>query len=134
MMDPMPEGTRALVDQAVDHVSQDLFRSADVPLARSDELLAAIQGDAVRSVLAARIEQIFKHGHTPEHDFMLPIGWLGKEARDRLMMASDCLYAEKRNLPVARRRAAAAAAMALAFIDRIDAEMANEPKPAEDGE
>ena len=133
-MEPMPEGNRALVDQAVEEAAQSLFTAADVPLARSDEILAAIQGPAIRAVLEKRIEQIIKHGHTADGDFMMPLPRLGKEARDRLMMAGDCLYGEKRNLVVARRRAAIAGALVLAFIDRIDAEIAIQPTTPEPGQ
>jgi hypothetical protein len=136
-MEPMPEGTRAIVDQAVDEAAQTLFSAADVPIARADELLKALQGPAVRAVLEARVEQIIKHGHTAEGDWMLPLGMLGKESRDRLAMAGDCLYGDRRDLKIARRRAVVGVALGLAFIDRLDAEVAHEaaaaPKPSGEG-
>jgi hypothetical protein len=82
-------------------------------------------------VLEARIEQIVKHGHTAESDARQPLGMLPREARDRLQMGCDCLHGERRNLPVARRRFARAAALLLAAIDQIDLQMALEPKEAE---
>lgn len=124
-------GTSPLVDQAINEAAQTLFSAVDVPLARSDEFLAAIQGPAVRAVLEARIEQIVKHGHTAEGDAWQPLGMLPREARDRLQMGCDCLHGERRNLPVARRRFARAAALLLAAIDQIDLQMALEPKEAE---
>lgn len=122
MMD-LPPGTHAIVDQAVEEAAQNLFAAADLPLARSGELLAALQGPAVRAVLEARIEQIVKHGHDATHDADLPIGWLPRHAREMMQMALDCLHPVKPDLPVARRRVARAAALCLAAIDRIDVEM-----------
>ncbi|HVM38311.1 MAG TPA: hypothetical protein VM265_07995 [Sphingomicrobium sp.] len=123
MTEPMPEGSRALVDQAVDEAAQTLFGAADVPIARRGELLAALQGPAVRSVLELRLEQMVKHGHTLEGDLDLPIGWLANDARIRLQSALDVINAgpERRNLPVARRRVATAAALCLAALDVLDA-------------
>jgi hypothetical protein len=127
-MEPMPEGNRALVEQAAEEAAQSLFSASDVPLARAEEILAAIQGAAVRSVLEARIEQIVKHGHTAQVDARQPLGMLPREAKDRLQMGCDCLGGERRNLPVARRRFARAAALLLAAIDQIDLQMELEPK------
>ena len=136
MTEPMPEGSRAIVDEAVDEAAQTLFSAADggsasgqsslselIPLARTAELLAALQGPAVRSVLELRLEQMVKHGHTLEGDLDLPHGWLANDARIRLQSALDLINAgpERRNLPVARRRVAAAAALCLAAIDVLDA-------------
>lgn len=121
-MDQMPEGTRAIVNQAVEEAGQSLFAAADVPLARTDELLAAVQGPAIRAVLEARIEQIVRHGHDREHDEMLPITRLPQLAREQLSMALDTSLTagERRDLRVARRRLARSAAMCLAAIDRLD--------------
>jgi hypothetical protein len=82
MTDPIPSGTRAIVDQAVEEAAQTLFSAADVPLARTDELLAAIQGPSLRAVLEFRVEQIVKHGYTAENDAMLPLLWLPRQATD----------------------------------------------------
>lgn len=122
-----PKGDREIVDEALNHAAQSLFSAADVPLARAEELLAALTGSAVRAVLEARIEQIVKHGHDAASDAMLPLGMLPREAKDRLQMGCDCLYGERRNLPVARRRFARAAALLLAAIDQIDLQMRSEP-------
>jgi hypothetical protein len=133
---PLPDhrdmpGNRSIVQAGLDEARQTLFSAADVPLARTDELLAAVQGPAVRSVLEARIEQIVTHGHTLEQDSRLPIGLITREARDRLQMGCDCLAPPRRNLPIARRRLARAAALLLAAIDQIDLQMKLEPGKSE---
>lgn len=120
-MDQMPEGTGAIVDQAVEEAGQTPFAAADVPIARTDELLAAIQGPAVRAALEARIDQIVRHGHDREHDEMLPITRLPQLAREQLSMALDVMGSDdRRNLAVARRRIARGVAIGLAAIDRLD--------------
>lgn len=120
-----PTGTRAIVDEAVEEAAQTIFSAADVPLARAGELLAAIQGPAMRAVMEMRIEQIVKHGHTAEGDRMLPISLLPDEARKMAAAACDLIVAtgERRNLPVARKRLARAAALCMAAIDRLDVAM-----------
>ena len=123
-MEPgLPAGTHAIVDQAVEEAGQTLFSSADVPLARADELLALLQGPAVRSVLETRVEQVVKHGHTLEGDLDMPTGWLANEAKADLVIALDLINAgpDRRDLPRARKRVARAAAMCLAALDVLDA-------------
>jgi hypothetical protein len=56
---------------------------------------------------------------------------LPKEAKDRISMGMDCLYGDRRNLAVARRRFARSAALLLAAIDQIDLQMNLEPKEGE---
>lgn len=128
MSEGMPPGSRAIIQDGLDEAGQSLFSAADVPLARAEELRAAVAGNAVRAVLEARIEQIVKHGHSAEGDARLPLGILPREAKDRLQMGMDCLHGERRNLPVARRRFARAAALLLAAIDQLDLQMQLEPK------
>jgi hypothetical protein len=88
-MTELPPGTNAIVDAALEDVAQTLFTAADVPLMRSEELLAALQGPAMRSLMHMRIEQIVKHGHTAENDLMLPLMWLPKQAKDHAQIACD---------------------------------------------
>lgn len=123
MMDSLPPGTHALVDQAVEEAAQTLFDVADAPLARSDELLDAIQGPAVRAVLEARIGQILKQGHTRENDAMLSIVALPDKAIEMARIARSRIgvTGADRNLKAARKSLAAAAALCLAAIDRLDA-------------
>jgi hypothetical protein len=122
-MENLPPGTGAIVEAAAEEVAQTLFSSADVPLARSDEMLAAIQGPTLKAVLAMRIEQILKHGHTAENDLMLPILWLPKQAKDQALAATEAIgvTGNGRDLALAKRRLARAAALCMAAIDRIDA-------------
>lgn len=126
-----PASTRAIVQDGLDEAAQTLFSAADVPLARAEELRAAVTSPAVRAVLETRIEQIVKHGHTAESDACLPLGILPREAKDRLIMGMDCLHGDRRNLPIARRRFARAAALILASIEQLDLQMQLEPKEAE---
>lgn len=131
MTEGMPPGNKAIVDAAVDEAAQTLFTAADVPLARADELLAAIQGPAVRAVLEMRVEQMVKHGHTLDADLDLPLYWLVQDARIRLQSAVDLINAgpQRRNLPVARLRVVRALAVGLAAIDVLDATMNAEAQP-----
>jgi hypothetical protein len=132
-MTELPPGMRAIVDAAVVEHAQSLFTAADVPLARTDELLAALQGPAMRAVMEMRVEQIVRHGHTAENDAMLPIGWLPRDAQDTVQAARDLMIAgpERRDLGTARRRLVKAAAILLAAIDRLDGAIAAEPKAKE---
>jgi hypothetical protein len=126
-MTELPPGTNAIVDAALDDVTQTLFTAADVPLMRSEELLAALQGPAMRSLMHMRIEQIVKHGHTAENDLMLPILWLPKQARDHAQIACERIgvTGRDRDLELAKRALARSAALCLAAIDRIDAGISN---------
>lgn len=121
----MPPGTASIVQASLDEARQTLFSAADVPLASTEELLAAISGPALNAVLEARIEQIVKHGHTPAQDAAMPLKVLPHHARSMILDATDLMDPGcRRNLTVARRRIAKAAAMLLAAIDRIDVELA----------
>lgn len=123
MNEPLPAGTNAIVDEAMDEAAQSLFSAAGVPMACTDELLAAVQGPAVRAVLEARIEQIVKHGHSVESDLDLPIGWLPDKVRTTAMAAAEVLSGlnPHRDLRLARRRMVVAVAIGLAAIDVLDA-------------
>lgn len=109
-----------LIDGAMEEAPQALIASP-APIARTDELLRAIQGPALRAVLDARIEQIVTHGHDAESDAFLAIDRLPRLAREQAQMALEVLgHDERRNIPVAKRRLARAAAMMMAAIDRLD--------------
>lgn len=120
------EAERA-VDQAVDGAAQILLGS-DVPMAKAEELLAVLQGPAVRDVLRIRAEQIVEHGHSLADDLVYPRCWLVNDAKGRLAAALDNINAPppKRDLPLARRRIARAAAVLLAALDVLDAVIAEE--------
>lgn len=133
MMEPLTEGTAHIVQAGLDEGRQTLFDCGGpsaptgppmaeiVPLARTDELLLAVSGPAVKAVLEKRIEQMVKFGHTVEGDLDLPLGWLPNDARIRLQSACDAINSGERNLQLARRRVVTAAALCLAAIDVIDA-------------
>lgn len=127
MTEPIPEGTRAIVDEGAEEAAQSLFSAADVPLARRDELLAAVQGPAVRSVLEARIRHIVKNGHTAEADAGIdPYRLLDKAVEMMRVARSRCGVTDTTpaSLAGARKTAADACALGLAVIDRIDLELA----------
>jgi hypothetical protein len=108
--------------RAMRHLRVASCAAADVPLARADELLAAIAGPAVRRVLEMRIEQIVKHGHSAENDETLPLLWLPKQARrDHAQIACDRIgvTGKDRNLEAAEKSLARTAALCLAALDRI---------------
>jgi hypothetical protein len=92
---------------------------------RAAELARALSGPAARLVGEMRLEQILKFGHDAENDSMLPIDRLPWLARERMVRAMDLIRAtgEGRNLAVARKDLARAAAMCLAAIDRLDLAM-----------
>jgi hypothetical protein len=114
----------------LDQAAQSLFSAADVPLASAEELRALVTGPAVKAVLEARIAQVVKHGHTPANDAELPIKHLPANARSMIIDTLDLLEGPRRNLVVAKRRLAKAAAMLIAAIERVDVELAKE---GEDG-
>lgn len=123
-MEPMP-GTTPIIDSAIEEGAQTLFSAADVPLASTDQLLALIQGPAMRAVIEARIEQVVKHGHTPEGDADRPLRLLPNNARQMILDTLDLLDpGGRQNLVVGRRRLARAAALLLAAIDRVDVAIA----------
>ncbi len=118
------DGLRAqsATDAALKDSAQILLGMADVPIAQADELMAAVQGPAVRAAIEARVEQIVKHGHDREYDSMLAIGHLPRVARGLILDAMDLIdgTVERRNLPVAMRRLARASAVCMAAIDRLE--------------
>lgn len=126
MTEPIPEGTRAIVDQAVEEAAQSIFSAADIPLARTEELLAALQGPAMRAVCAMRIEQMVKHGHSTESDAVLPLLWLPRQAQSHALMACERIgvTGHGRNLDGAKKALARCAALCLAAYDRVEAEIA----------
>jgi hypothetical protein len=123
MMD-MPPGSQSIVQDGLDHAAQSLFSAADVPLARAEDLRSAVTSAAVRQVLEMRLEQIVKHGHTPERDAELAMRHLPANARSMIIDSMDLLEGPHRNLVVAKRRLAKAAAMLIAAIDRVSVEIA----------
>lgn len=113
-----------LITRALSDAPQLLFGegAGEGRVAQLGELLEALQGAAVRDVLAMRIEQIVKHGHDAERDDMMAIDFLPREAASRLQAAVDRLRGLEgvRNIPAARLGLVRATAMALAAIQRLD--------------
>jgi hypothetical protein len=109
-----------LMTQAMDQAVQALTGTS-APIARADELIAAVAGDALRATVHMRVEQIVKHGHTVEGDAMLPIGMLPREAKDRVISAIEAIgvTGRDRDLGLAMRRLDRAAALCWAARDRI---------------
>jgi hypothetical protein len=123
MMDGLPPGSRSIVQDGLDEATQSLFSAADVPLAKAEELRAAVTSPAVRAVLEMRIEQIVKHGHDAEADLMLPILWLPKQAHEYAQIAVESVgvTGRDRDLERACKCLARTAALSIAAIDRIRA-------------
>ena len=119
-----PLGGRADVDALARDAAVQGLNATELPIARAEELLGAVAGDALRATVRARAEQIIKYGHSLERDRRVPIGWLAAEAVARLQAARDVMIpGGRRDLKVARRRTAAVAAMCWALLDVIDAEL-----------
>ncbi|WP_327195943.1 hypothetical protein [Novosphingobium capsulatum] len=79
---------------------------------------------AMEEILAERHRQIFGFGHTPEQDRTLPLAHFARELSKRGLAITEYVQFHKpRN---ARRHAIALAAVAMALIDRIDAEFPGE--------
>lgn len=98
------------------------LKDTDAPIALADELVAAVAGQALKAIVAARLALITAKGHTADADDFLPIGWLPMEARHcldrvRALIGTDPLT---RDLGAARAAIADAIAFCMAAIDRLD--------------
>lgn len=112
---------KEIVSFAVEDAAQAVIQP-DIPLALVPELLAALQGPGMRAVMAKRVDQIARRGHSADNDDMLPLGWLPMEARQAFERARDHLSGEHRDLARVRGLLVEAAAVGLAAIDRLDRE------------
>lgn len=85
-------------------------------------LARALEGPGMRSIIAARIDQL-RMGHSAETDALLPLDYLPRQAKDFLMIATECIRGidGKQDLPRARKKLSQSAALLLAAIDRLDA-------------
>lgn len=79
-------------------------------------------GGAIATVLAERLQQVHRHGHTPASDAQLPLRHFLRELRELVAAASDDHRFDPGDLPRLRRRCGILGAFTLATIDRIDAE------------
>ncbi|WP_133726851.1 MULTISPECIES: hypothetical protein [unclassified Novosphingobium] len=79
---------------------------------------------AMEEILAERHRQIHTFGHTPAQDRALPLAHFARELSKRGLAITEYVQFHKPRL--ARRHAIALAAVAMALIDRIDAEFPGE--------
>ncbi len=83
------------------------------------DIATGIPAGGVLDVVAARAEQIERHGHTAESDATLPLRFFTSELlRGAIGMQETVQFNQKAE--VLRRRAVKQAALCLALIDRID--------------
>lgn len=109
--------------QPVANAAAPLFTLPPLPGARAARL--AGRSTAVADLIALRREQAIRFGHTIEADRALPLIHLPKEAEARMRALMDDIRWGK--LDQARARALRAAALLLAFADRLDADAAEPP-------
>jgi hypothetical protein len=76
---------------------------------------------AMEAMLALRHQQIHTHGHTPEADRQQPLQHFAKELENTARAILESVQFNK-PLDLTRRRTVKLGALAMALIDRIDAE------------
>jgi hypothetical protein len=113
-------GEPGLQALAADAATQALGQT-DAPIAFADMLVAAVTGEPLRATVRMRVEQIVRHGHTPDTDEMLPIHQLVADAQEMAGLARSAIgvTGTDRNLDAAEKRLARTAALCWAAIDRI---------------
>ena len=86
--------------------------------------LAEVPASAL-AVLAERLQQVIRYGHTAAADDTAPAGHLTHVAHVLLLDATDIVrrHPDPRDLERARRKTVQAAALCLAEIERIDREL-----------
>lgn len=86
------------------------------------EIRRILQGPALQAAIAARLQQVVRHGHDAEADAMLALDALPLRAREYLAAALEQIrgHHTERNLPVARKNLARTAALCLAAYDRLE--------------
>lgn len=98
------------------------------PAAIDAALQAAMASTAIADVHARRLEQITKHGHTPAIDALQPLFVMVRKLGQYAGLAMDhCGYGDHvaaDRLTYARKHLVTSAALAIAVIDRIDADLA----------
>lgn len=106
------------------------------PAALDAALEAALASQAIADVHARRLEQITKHGHTPAIDALQPLSVMVRKVGQYAGNAMDhCGYGDHVSadrLAYARKHLVTSAALTIAIIDRIDADLAK--LQAEEGE
>jgi hypothetical protein len=81
---------------------------------------------AMEDVMAARAEQIFRHGHTPESDSARPLAEFTNDFYERVNALREGVQFNQAS-SVQRRRLVKLAALCLAAIDRLDSEQEGNP-------
>jgi hypothetical protein len=81
---------------------------------------------AMEDVMAARAEQIFRHGHTPQSDSARPLGEFTEDIYQRVKALREGVQFNQARA-VQRRRLVKLAALCLAAIDRLDSEQEGNP-------
>lgn len=95
------------------------------PAPVQSELRTMLESVALQDVLKERIAQIDKRGHTSETDGDHPLHFLPGLAAEYAGIARDRARPGTHfSLPGARKKAVQAAALALAAVERLDAELA----------
>jgi hypothetical protein len=92
----------------------------------ADPLAAVCASPAAAAIVARRVEQLTRHGHSPARDAELPLHELAEKAKLYLVDALDYL---RRNRPdpddlaIALRKLEHAGALLIASHDRVSAEL-----------
>jgi hypothetical protein len=115
------QGEPGLQALAADAATEALNSTA-APIDHADMLVAAVTGEALRGTVRVRVEQIARHGHTPDSDEMLPIYALADDviAQAKLARSAIGVTGRDRNLNAAKRRLLRAAALCWAAFDRLE--------------
>lgn len=91
-------------------------------------LKAVLASNVIAEVHARRCEQVTVHGHTPAVDAQKQLGSMIRKVAEMAGTATDHCghgqHASADNLKAGRKHMLTAAALAIAIIDRIDADLA----------
>ena len=102
------------------------FSSAHPELVEGTPAASYVPLRAMEDVMAARAEQIFRHGHTPQSDSARPLGEFTEDIYQRGKALREGVQFNQAS-SVQRRRLVKLAALCLAAIDRIDSEQEGNP-------
>jgi hypothetical protein len=102
--------------------------AAPLPEIPSPAPLDLVATKGLADVMARRLEQWLKFGHSPEADAQLPVHFFARELH---AMVGAVLEDSRRGgrLAIMRKHAVTLAAFAIATVDRIDAEPPEEEIP-----
>jgi hypothetical protein len=104
------------MQSAIDQAGNAVFAARNV-------MRPLFESSALRDVLAERLKQVEKYDYDPEHDRTQPLEVLPDLVSQYAITAMNrAQRGPGRHLPGARKKLVQVAALALAAIDRIDAE------------